>query len=183
MIELKDDNADATEQVLRHLYGFELPRHSERSWRFWLDLMITANKYLEPQLSTSAERKFRAVAEDSLDADAVLDVYQSIKSDLAHHDGLIEFAETLRKDNLLKLQKNKRYQGLLSDDPDLLASHFEILDQLGLSQDMVQKRIHVCDWHSEQVLKTPDYGWAACCFNNCLYPHVSGRNVFLPKSG
>ena len=58
MIELKDDNPDALDLVLRYIYTIQpcIIRRTERTqhtpWRFWLDVHTTADKYLIPQPST-----------------------------------------------------------------------------------------------------------------------------------
>lgn len=129
MITLKEDNADAVEEVLRKIYGCTLPAANKREWRFWFTLIMTADKYLEPGLSAKANHHFRKVARGVGDADVVFDIVQAIKTEMSHVEPLLAFADVLRKKNLKKLLKNERYRDLLAGDKDLMLAQLDEIEE------------------------------------------------------
>lgn len=135
MIELKDDNADAVEEVLRKIYGCKLPYTDDKSWRFWLDLVVTADKYLEERLSMRAEEILREIAQKTRNVDMLVDIIMAIEDDLSHCEPLLVFANVLRMERLLELHNNKRYRDSLFENRDLLELHFD-----ELSKRMVAKK-------------------------------------------
>lgn len=184
MIELKEDDPDAMEEAIRHLYGCGLPGASRKPWCLWFNLVTTADKYLEPELSKSAESQLRKVAGSCDDTDTVLDIFQSIKSDMSHRESLSKFADSLRKKNLSKLQKNQRYRGLLFNNRDLLESHFDAFHQIMLSQDMVLRSMCMCSWHFELGMRDPGDASNSCfaCTKQSADNKIKSHKVYLPKS-
>lgn len=96
-IELKDDDPDAVEEVLQAIYGSEAPHVSDRSWRFWLTLIVTASKYIESELETTAQDNLREIAWDTDDMKMVMDIFMAIHEELNHLELMVTFAENLRK--------------------------------------------------------------------------------------
>lgn len=53
-IELKDDDPDALDALLRFFYDQDLTRNDKADWRFQLELAKVSNKYLEDRLEQHA---------------------------------------------------------------------------------------------------------------------------------
>jgi hypothetical protein len=82
-IELKGDDPDALEDTLRRSHGFKVEMWHGQPWEYWLDLMGTADKYLEPGLSIRAAINFENVALSLREQDigmacGILDVLQDV---------------------------------------------------------------------------------------------------------
>ena len=55
LVALRDDDADAVEEVLCKIYGCFLPQANDKPWRFWFALVTVADKYLEPGLGDQSQ--------------------------------------------------------------------------------------------------------------------------------
>jgi hypothetical protein len=132
-IELKDDNPDVLDLVLRYIYTIQpcVVRSSELAdqtpWRFWLDVHITADKYLIPQLSQQAYERFFDVARSRSDLDEIIDIIETLTTELSHDDGLVKLADELREANLKRLLQSARYREKLDSDKALLWAHVDEL--------------------------------------------------------
>ena len=155
-IELKDDNSDALTMVLRHIY--DLPVVSDSSgnveWRTWLDIRVTADKYLESKLSKVADAKYREAALASKDTDGIFDIIDTIRTEMDHDESLVAFSESIRKNNLGKLLKNARFREHL--DAGGKEALWAQLDELAFAADLRESRYTLCNEHNHQVLKSPD---------------------------
>lgn len=131
VIKLEEDNPDAMEAVLRHIYGCPLPTvGKEPDWRFWLDLAITANKYLEPELTDKSRLIFSNIVMKIQEADDIFNVMQMIWREAGHINCLLEVANQLRRMNIMELQKNERYRERLLSDREFMIAHLNDLDRL-----------------------------------------------------
>jgi hypothetical protein len=90
-------------------------------------LIVTADKYLEPELSAKADQHFREVALGISDTDVVFDIVQTIKTGVSHVEPLLAFANVLSKKNLEKLLRNERYRDLLASDTELMLTQLDEL--------------------------------------------------------
>lgn len=90
---LKEDDADALEEVLRKIYGCTLQPADKRSWQYWCNLVITADKYLESESSKDAKVRFHEVALLQKDGDVIFDIINAIKNNMSHFDTAMAFAE------------------------------------------------------------------------------------------
>lgn len=186
MITLEDDDADAVEEVLRKIYGCTLPAAKTKEWRFWFNLVTTADKYLEPDLSSKADQHLRDVALQVQDADVVFDIIQAIKSDMSHLPSLLAFAEVLRKNNLKNLLKNERYRNLLIGNKDLMLAQLdEHVESIEDRKELVEKEYFLCPNHEAEVFQTPKGPMhsefcSRCPSRNAFLRRV-GRTAFLPK--
>jgi len=119
--------------VLRYIYKIQpcnptSPSLAQQTpWRFWLDVHITANKYLVPELSKKAYERFIEVARSRQDLDEVIDIMETLTSEMGHDNGLVKLASELRDANLKRLLQSERYREKLESDRSLLWAH---LDQL-----------------------------------------------------
>jgi hypothetical protein len=163
VITLRDDNADAVEEVLRKIYGCTLPAAHERGWRFWFALITTADKYLEPELSAKADESFRKIALGWSNVDVVFDIFQAIKADMSHSEPLLAFADVLRKKNLKKLLKHERYRDLLAGDTNLLFAQLdEIEEELEDPEEVSRRQYSLCTTHAPQVFSPPEPAMRKC---------------------
>ncbi|KAM0712234.1 hypothetical protein Q7P37_011328 [Cladosporium fusiforme] len=87
IIELKEDDPEALEALIRHLYSTHKAADPlqaikrNRSWRFWLTVRTTADKYLEPSLNDLASQAFRIIlSEKSADANNLAEIIMAIQS-------------------------------------------------------------------------------------------------------
>jgi hypothetical protein len=156
VITLKEDDADAVEEVLRKIYGCTLPAANKKEWSFWFTLIITADKYLEPALSAKADQHFREVALGVSDADVVFDIIQAINADMSHVEPLLAFADVLRKKNLKKLLKNQRYRDLLVGVKILMLAQLDELEkELEAPKKATERHYSLCSAHASVVFKSP----------------------------
>lgn len=150
-IELKDDDSDALTMVLRHIYDLPVvpDLSSDVEWRTWLNIRVAADKYLEPELSKVADKKYREAALTCTDADGIFDIIETIWTEMSHDDSLVAFGEAVRKDNLGKLLKNARFHEHLDlGGKDALWAQ---LDELAFSADLREKRYALCNEHKTRV--------------------------------
>ena len=134
ILELKDDNPAALDFVLRYIYSKQpcimtddktlahLPE-----WRFWLDVHITATKYLVPDLSKNSRERLAEVARSQKALDDTIDILDALTSERSHSDGLAGLANELRNANIKQLLQSERYRGKLESDKALLWAHVDRL--------------------------------------------------------
>lgn len=155
---MKNDDPTALKNVLRSIYKLPIEPVStgKQKWRFWLDLHQTADKYLEPELSLTANESFRQAALESTNSDTVFDIIEAINSEMAHDGELVEFGEKLRKDNIGSLLKNDRFRAQIdSGGKDAV---WQQLDELIFAADLVKKRYFLCTSHVSSMFHEPSIG-------------------------
>lgn len=155
LVVLKEDDPGAVEEILRKIYGCTLPEADQRSWRFWLNLVTAADKYLEVSLSDKANTFFVYSAWKEKNPDAIFDIIEAIKSEASLLEKLMQLAEQLRYHNLQALLDNDRYRATLDNDKALM---WEQLDELKVrswpapakctpGDGLVKKRHFLCPVH------------------------------------
>jgi hypothetical protein len=156
MIELKDDDPDALTSVLRYIYKLLVipDSDSDVAWRTWLNIRVTADKYLEPQLSEEADKKYREAALSCISADDIFDVLETIWSEMSHDESLAALGEDIRRNNLGKLLKNARFREHL--DRGGKEALWAQLDELAFSADLRESRYTLCNEHKREVFKSPE---------------------------
>jgi hypothetical protein len=116
-----------------------------------LSLRATADKYLEPILSEEADKLFRLYAYVDLSGDNLFDMIEAINHEFQHEESLLEFANTLRKNNLGVLLKNERFRSQLdSGGKEML---WQVLDDLVFAADLKKKCHHLCIDHKDVVFQ------------------------------
>lgn len=153
---MKDDDPIALTNVLRFIYDLPISTNptSGAQWRAWLNIRITADKYLEPQLSRVADAQYREAALTCTDPDDIFDVIETIRTEMDHDDSLVAFGEAIRKDNLGKLLTNARFREHL--DCGGKEAMWKQLDELAYAADLVENKYALCTKHKEQVFKSPE---------------------------
>lgn len=154
-IELKDDDPIALTNVLRIIYDLPIEEDfsSTPAWRFWLDLYITADKYLVPKLKGDANRKFRIAAIASTDGDEIFDIIETLGSEMAHDNSLTALAESMRNNNFGKLLQNERYRAKL--DSGGKETLWQVVDELAFATRLKRKRYFLCESHTKRLFPEP----------------------------
>ena len=155
-VELKDDDPDALTSVLRYIYNLPIMPDSDEdvAWRTWLNLRVTADKYLEPKLSEVADTKYRETALTCTDADGIFDIIDTIRTEMDHDNSLVAFGESIRKNNLGKLLRNARFREHL--DAGGKEALWVQLDELAFVTDLEESWTALCNNHRKAVFKTPN---------------------------
>lgn len=174
---LKDDDPVALKNVLRWIYCLELTEHLSppTEWRYWLKFRTTADKYLEPKLSKCADEHFRTVVDETTDPEVIFDIIDTIETDFAHDESLVELSNNIRKKHYSKLLKNDRFRAKLgSGDQDAL---WQVIDELVFAADLKEKCYHLCRAHEGKLFHEPgeDKGKMALC-NFCQSLHLATRS-------
>jgi hypothetical protein len=140
---LKEDDPDALDCVLRYIYRIppELPSIKAGTWwvpwRFWLNVYITADKYLEPKLSKKVCGFIYRGAQFSSNLEEIIDTIQALRTENRHNKTLVELADMISTYHLKPLLRNKRYRLMLDGDKNLLWSHvYELLSRGTESQSL-----------------------------------------------
>lgn len=145
-IELKEDNPQALEGVLRHIYGCKIDDHHQKTWQYWLDLSETADKYLEPRLSERATLHFRIKAltlQDS-DVETICEILQALQ-DIGRYELLKSFAVDLTMRNL-HLLRDERFRAQVYSCKRIM---LKLIDRLSFAADLVPKKMD-CPHHGPQ---------------------------------
>lgn len=167
-VELKDDDPTALEHVLRYLYGLGLPVSDH--WKFWMNLHVTADKYLIPKLSAVASDKFYAVARTCNEADDVFDIIEACRNELNHNDVFIELADELREKHLITLLGNDRFRAQLdSGGKEALWQQLDELTANGGFKGKEEKSFTLCHQHQQTVFQgqlgaKEVKGYCTCCY-------------------
>ncbi|KAK6422010.1 hypothetical protein LTR95_016732 [Oleoguttula sp. CCFEE 5521] len=80
-VELKDDDPDALEALLSHIYLRDYDMGSTQPWRFYLALAIVAQKHLLPDLADIAVVRFRVAALDIEDMSELVLILRALDVD------------------------------------------------------------------------------------------------------
>ena len=155
------------------------------AWRTWLNIRVTADKYLEPKLSEVADRKYREAALTRINADDIFDVLETIWVEMSHDESLVAFGEQIRKNNLGKLLKNARFREHLdSGGKDAL---WQQLDELAFSANLQERMYVLCGHHKQVVFKAPftrpmgNNYYCSLCVNEYYSPAVDVETAWISK--
>jgi len=137
---------------------------------------MTADKYLLPELSRSADHRFRHTVTVEEDVDQVHCIIQAIREETSHDEGMMEMAETLRKKHLAKLVLHPPYRAYLETDMPLLWRHFE---ELALGASLAKKHVVMCSAASHDMVAAAEpYGNYRC--RSCARGTYSSASSFSP---
>jgi hypothetical protein len=174
VLELKHDDPDALEQVLRHIYRippWKLPE--VKSWRHWLNVHLTADKYLEPELSVIARDEFTRMAYSQRDANEIFDIIETINDEVNHNEDFVRVAYSLRECHIEKLLENDRVCKKVDEDKTW---RWEIIDTLvGQRKRSVLHSIFLCGNRISQVF-VPGRRMK---LENCSLCHGSGDKATM----
>ena len=145
-IELKEDDPHALEGVLRYIYGCKIDDYHQKTWQYWLDLVETADKYLEPQLSKHAALHFQiqALTLDKSDVETICDILQALQ-DTERYEQYKSFAVDLTMRNL-HLLKNEQFRAQVYSCKRVM---LKLVDRLSFAADLVPEKVD-CPHHGSQ---------------------------------
>jgi hypothetical protein len=135
-IELKEDDPSALEGVLRSIYGFKDETYHDKPWEYWLSLIDTADKYLEPELSKRATIRFKALVLDlgEQDIDTVCDILDSLENEYEHFkDFMVELAM-----KHLKSLGDERFRAQLYSSKRIV---FKLLERLSFAAELAPETV------------------------------------------
>jgi hypothetical protein len=118
-MEFKDDDPDAIERVLYHIYKVPPFPGKEIAWRYWLNVHLAAEKYMEPELSAHARAEFIRVGYSQRKTDDIMEVMDTVKAQMGHDRGVLNLAHYLCLDNILALLKDEKFCKRVDEDRDL----------------------------------------------------------------
>lgn len=129
-----------------------------------MNLHVTADKYLIPQLSAAAGEKFCFFVQKRESADEVFDIMETIRNDLSHNDVFVKLAAGLREKHLGKLLGNDRFRAQLDDGgKEALWQQLNELTTKLFFTDKEEKCYALCQQHTASVLQGPVKTGKALC--------------------
>lgn len=149
MLELKHDDPDALENFLLHIYKITPWRLDLNSWRHWLEVHLTADKYLEPELSATARNECSRIAYSQRDSNEIFDIIETINGvEVKHDEGFVQLAHSLRENNVETLLQNDRVCKKMDEDKDW---RWEIINTLvGQRKRSTEHCVFLCPNHLTQ---------------------------------
>lgn len=142
-IELKEDDPHALEGVLRHIYDCLTQTWTLKPWDYWLDLAVTADKYLEPSLSRDATVKFQFHALTLKDSE--INITCLILRTLQNADRYLlleKFAVDLTMANL-HLLENEEFRAQVYSCKEIM---LKLLERLSFAVELVPEKVD-CPLH------------------------------------
>jgi hypothetical protein len=151
--------------TIRYLYGVDTPCSDQ--WRFWLNIHVTGDKYLVPELGAEGSMLFCRYARKCTSADDIFDIIETCRTEFSHNDEFVELAAELREKNLGKLLSNNRFRAQLdSGGKEALWQQLDELSSKVFIADKKEKSYRLCPAHAERVFEEPiedNGGTCTCC--------------------
>ena len=143
VIELKDDDPDALEAVLRYIYTSKYVKRGYKSddWRFHLSVSEVADKYLVKTLAEQAFDKFGLVVSNLTDIERVAEMVKVLPTINYRSTELLAIVQQLQDKHFVDLLKQPEYRAMLAADSTLMLSHIE---RLAIAHGMVKKDFVRC---------------------------------------
>ena len=119
------------------------------SWRHWLNVHRTADKYLESTLSALARNEFSRLAYSQQDSNEIFDIIEIINDKMKHDEGFVQLAHSLRECNVEALLQNDRVCKKVDEDSNW---RWDIINTLvGHRKRSVEHSVFVCPDHLKLV--------------------------------
>lgn len=132
VIELFDDDPDAVEAVLKHIYTDETDCSRSDDWLHQLHVCQAADKYLLPKLSSAAFTRFKQATDDLKDMSSVLEAIQTIR-DISNDEEHTKIADSLEARHQSALLRHDDYRSIVENDKALMWKH---MDRLNFDDDV-----------------------------------------------
>ncbi|KAM3423976.1 hypothetical protein BST61_g1369 [Cercospora zeina] len=123
-IELKDDDPDALEHVLRYMYSGKHGTDQDNNWKLQLQIANSAHKYLLNDLANAAMKKFKRTASGTSSPKDVFETMVHIRKRTLLPDAL-EVAEHLETIHLHGLLKEPAYREHIEQDRGLVWNYLD----------------------------------------------------------
>lgn len=126
--------------------------YGHKPWQYWLNLFETADKYLEPELSSEASYAFKwsALRLQETDVEEICEVLQSLQ-DTDRYGALKDFAVGLTMRHL-ELLDNKQFRAQVYSCKRVM---FKMVERLSLAVDLVPVEL-LCECHGEDEFYRKD---------------------------
>ncbi|KAL9533272.1 hypothetical protein SMMN14_02215 [Sphaerulina musiva] len=124
VIELKEDNPDAVEYLLRYIYSGQSQTDEDDNWQLQLEVAKTAQKYLLLDLAAIAKEKFMKVANAVIEPEDVFATITHIRQNTLESDHL-NVAQQLETKHLLPLLKVPGYRDVIDQDKSLMWNYLD----------------------------------------------------------
>jgi hypothetical protein len=139
VIELKDDSPIALEGLIRWVYGLSALEGETDTCANWIDMRVTADKYLATALSEQSLERFWEHARQIQTAEGILEVNEKIAADASHDTKLVSTSERLRGVWLHQIVQVPRFREELSDGPERMLAMIDQLSKGGNLSSMNRK--------------------------------------------
>lgn len=153
MVELKEDDPDAVEYVLRYIYSGQSQTDEDGNWQLQLEVaktaqkvcivihaehgkILTSNQYLLLDLAAIANEKFMRVASAVIEPEAVFATITQIRQNTLESDHL-NVAQQLETKHLLPLLKVPGYRDVIDQDKSIMWNHLDQFRDFMSSQEKV----------------------------------------------
>jgi Mn-dependent DtxR family transcriptional regulator len=132
-VELKEDNPDAVEHVLRHIYKIAVspPPDSQldtqSTWRYWLDVYVATDKYLESGLKQTAFSQVRALTQLRNTVEVIFGFILTLSTEMAHDEACSDLKSELFRNHLRALLQHEPFCRHVEKDTEIM---WEIIERL-----------------------------------------------------
>lgn len=153
-IELKHDDADALERVIANIYRVLPHKRHDKSWRHWLKVQLTADKYLEQDFSCQARNRVidLALALTHRNTEEIISVMNAIDNEMSHDGALVKLAVRLHQIHVKFLLENDKFRNMVDDNKDL---RWEVIEFLCKPKSPgVEQVFCLCRGHESQIFAT-----------------------------
>lgn len=145
VVELKDDDADAVEAMLRHIYGLSyLPTTTDGktlSWNFHLNVAMVGDKYRLADLEASAFQEFREMVLKQEDYAAIVTIIKELpKYDYASTEMQI-LVDRLIEKHFVGLMKQPAFRAIFEADKGLM---WKYVDRLTFAYELKEEKMAIC---------------------------------------
>lgn len=169
MVELKEDDPDAVEYLLRYIYSGQSQTDEDDNWQLQLEVAKTAQKvciviraehgkhltsyqYLLLDLAAIAKGKFMKVASAVIRPEDVFATITHIRQNTLESDHL-DVAQQLETKHLVALLKLPSYRAVIDQDKSMIWNHLDQLLDFLSSQEKVYF-VRCGDCHKSALYRT-----------------------------
>lgn len=195
MIELKEDNPDAVEYLLRYMYSGQSETDEDDKWQLQLEIAktaqkvcrvipaeqgttLTSNKYLLLDLAAIAKEKFMKVANAVIRPEDVFATITHIRQNTLESDHL-EVAQQLETKHRFALLKLPGYRAVIDQDKSTMWNNLDqLLDFLSSQEEVELGNCPHCR-KSTLLRRGQEDGRCQCC--NRSIGSWQRRVLWIPK--
>lgn len=145
------------------MYSIPSWKQDVKTWRHWLDVHLTADKYLKSELSAIACYEFTRVAHSQRDSNEIFLILGAIDDEMKHDEGLVQLAQSLREFNIEALLGNERVCKKVDEDKDF---RWEIINALAHKKHSGEQSVFLCSHHIRQFF-VPGRQWQTRPCSRC----------------
>jgi hypothetical protein len=163
-VTLHDDDPDAAEAVIRHLYNYALefePSEGKNKVRFYCDFVVASDKYDIPELAMEATLHLKNYLANSKDHEDVVASLKIVVEDFSDYDSLKDCVSWQIKDRIGELASVPGFSVLVASEPQLLKELVADALQFRGLQSVNRYRCHFCS----AIILSDSPSRPQCCKN------------------